>query len=66
MGGDNVEGKVNYVYDALGNITKVTAGDKTVIMKNAPEYNLITASDDMTVVRAKQAAQKELCAKKLG
>ncbi len=58
--------EISYVFDALGNITKVTSGDKTIEMKNVPEYNLITASDDLTVVKAKQAAQKELCQKQLG
>ncbi len=57
--------EISYVFDALGNITKVTSGDKTIEMKNVPEYNLITASDDLTVVKAKQAAQKELCKKQL-
>ena len=57
--------EISYVYDALGNIIKVTSGDKTIEMKNVPEYNLITASDDLTVVKAKQAAQKELCQKQL-
>lgn len=58
--------EISYVYDALGNITKVKSGGKTVEMKKVPEYNLITASDDMAVVKAKQAAQKELCQKQLG